>query len=266
MKKILVALVHSLVVIILTIITQVGGVAYLSALLIGHFWKKDFKGKAGLLFLGMYAVFTLVLVPLLAPFFGREKVRHTEGISPATYATVLLNRNYVRPALNDVLAEAHGHLKGTGIHLRYLDANFPFFDGFPLLPHLSHDDGRKIDIALVYEDAEGRLSPKQKSISGYGVFALPRGGEQDQAHACRSRGYWQYGLTKYMTFGRMNRDLEFSRKGTKTLINAILRSQNIKKIFLEPHLKSRLGIKDGRVRYHGCHAVRHDDHIHLELR
>lgn len=37
----------------------------------------------------------------------------------------------------------------------YLDANFPFFDGFPLLPHLSHVDGRKRDIAYYYADSMG---------------------------------------------------------------------------------------------------------------
>lgn len=27
------------------------------------------------------------------------------------------------------------------------DASFPFLDGFPLPPHLSHDDGEKADLA-----------------------------------------------------------------------------------------------------------------------
>ena len=30
-----------------------------------------------------------------------------------------------------------------------LDGGFPFLDGFPLLPRLSHDDGRKLDLAFL---------------------------------------------------------------------------------------------------------------------
>ena len=37
-------------------------------------------------------------------------------------------------------------LNGTNIEIHYLDANFPFINKFPLLPHLSHNDGKKIDI------------------------------------------------------------------------------------------------------------------------
>jgi len=42
--------------------------------------------------------------------------------------------------------------------------------------------------------------------------------------------------------------------------------ENIGKIFIEPHLKTRLELVDiDKIRYHGCHAVRHDDHIHVQL-
>ena len=50
--------------------------------------------------------------------------------------TVLLNRNYVRPELNDLLEQVAKDLSKTRIQIHYLDANFPFVNNFPLLPHL----------------------------------------------------------------------------------------------------------------------------------
>ncbi|NNE79114.1 MAG: hypothetical protein HKN18_02480 [Silicimonas sp.] len=37
------------------------------------------------------------------------------------------------------------------------------------------------------------------------------------------------------------------------------------KIFLEPHLADRLGVAGDKVRFQGCRAARHDDHIHIQL-
>ncbi|MFT5619364.1 MAG: hypothetical protein ACI85I_002607, partial [Arenicella sp.] len=38
------------------------------------------------------------------------------------------------------------------------------------------------------------------------------------------------------------------------------------KVFIEPHLKTRLGLENySKIRFHGCQAVRHDDHIHVQL-
>jgi len=50
------------------------------------------------------------------------------------------------------------------------------------------------------------------------------------------------------------------------LIATLSKHPDTGKIFIEPHLKSRLGFaNDSKVRFHGCAAVRHDDHIHIEL-
>jgi hypothetical protein len=40
----------------------------------------------------------------------------------------------------------------------------------------------------------------------------------------------------------------------------------VEKLFLEPYLKRNLGISHAKVRFQGCHSVRHDDHIHLQIR
>jgi len=249
----------------LTLITQIGGIVYLLSLIISRKWNKKLKFKTLIIFIGLYLLTTFLIVPLVAPNFGREKVKHSEKIKPTNYMTVLLNRNYVRPKLNEILSQTEKELSGTNIEIHYLDANFPFINKFPLLPHLSHNDGKKIDISLIYETDSGIITDKQKSVSGYGVFENPKSNEYNQIEKCLQSGYFQYDYPKYMTFGKINKELAFSQKGTKKLIKSILKNRNFGKLFIEPHLKSRMSLKDNRIRYHGCRAVRHDDHIHIQM-
>ena len=180
--------------------------------------------------------------------------------------TILLNRNYVRPEMNHLLRQIENTLKNTNIEIHYLDANFPFINRFPLLPHLSHNDGKKIDLSLIYENQKGEISNKQKSNSGYGVFTKPRKNEINQIEKCINSGYFQYDYPKYLTLGEINKNLKFSEKGTKRLIESLLKQKTLGKLFIEPHLKTRLRLNDDRIRYHGCRAVRHDDHIHIQLK
>lgn len=180
--------------------------------------------------------------------------------------SVILNRNYVKPELNVILSKLESLASYENANIHYLDANFPFLDGFPLLPHLSHNDGKKLDISLVYESPSGKLSDKQKSVSGYGVFEGPKDGEPDQIATCKKEGYFQYDYSKYLTFGEINEDLRFSETGTEFIIQAILKMDNLEKLFIEPHLKQRLKLNHPKIRYHGCGAVRHDDHIHIQIK
>ena len=266
MKKLFKTLLKLLLFGVLTVITQIGGIVYLVSLLISKKWNKKLKFKTGLIFIGLYLFSTFLIVPFIAPIFGRERVNHSEKIKPTNYMTVLLNRNYVRPQLNNLLSKTAKELSATAIEIHYLDANFPFINKFPLLPHLSHNDGKKIDLSLIYQTENGIIKNGQKSISGYGVFEDPTANEYDQVTKCISSGYFQYDYPKYMTFGKINKGYVFSKKGTKKLINSILKNQNLGKLFIEPHLKSRMSLNDTRIRYHGCMAVRHDDHIHIQLK
>jgi len=252
----------------LTLVTQIGGIIYLISLALNKNIIANFRGKKTLFFLVLYLFSTFAVVPNIAPFFDREKVKHSKKIKPTTFMTILLNRNYVVPELNKLLAETEKQLAflDKKIELRYLDANFPFIDGFPLPPHLSHNDGKKIDISFVYEKENGVFCNEKKSISGYGVFEEPRKNEANQPKKCKNTGYFQYDFAKYLTFGTINKSLFFSEKGTKILINSILQNKNLGKLFIEPHLKNRLQLNDNRVRFHGCRAIRHDDHIHIQLK
>lgn len=250
----------------LTVTTQVGGIIYLLSRFVAKKWNRHFKFKTLTVFIVLYLFSTLLIVPVLAPLFGREKVNHSNVIHPTNFMTVLLNRNYVRPELNKLLSDTEKELAGTGIQIHYLDASFPFINKFPLLPHLSHNDGKKIDLSLIYETKDGLLSDKQKSISGYGLFEEPNANEFNQINKCLSKGYFQYDFPKYLTLGSINDELEFSENGTRTLITSLLKSKSLGKLFIEPHLKTRMNLHNDRIRYHGCRAVRHDDHIHIQLK
>ncbi len=253
-----------LCVIILTVITQIGGVIYLVALLL--YRKKTLK--KWITFSLLYLISTFAIVPYVAPLFGREKIKTTDSIKIHTFFTSLANRNYVVPEVNNILISVSSTLSKTypGIEIHCLDANFPFFNGFPLPPHLSHKDGKKLDISLFYEDDKGNIVNDKPSVSGYGVFVNPVSEEYNQISVCKEKGYWQYDFSKYLTLGTVHRDLNFSEKGTRKVIQLLRQESSVSKIFIEPHLRERMKIKHPKVRYHGCRAVRHDDHIHFQVR
>lgn len=252
---------------LLTFLTQVGGIIYFFSIWLASSIQNQFRGKKLTIFLVLYLFSTFFIIPFLAPLFGRVPLEHSAKIHPANYLTVFLNRNYVNPEVNEVLKRVEGRLNisKSKVKIHYLDACFPFIDGFPLFPHKSHNDGKKLDVSFVYETAEGEISNLQKSRSGYGVFIDPLPGEKDQIANCKKKGYWQYDFTRYFTFGRINKDLRFSKEGSRLLILSFLKDKSVRKIFIEPHLKHRMNLNNAKIRYHGCGAVRHDDHIHIEV-
>ncbi|MCR8668065.1 hypothetical protein NO995_10255 [Aestuariibaculum sp. M13] len=261
-------LLHIIIFVILTIITQIGGILYLvSILLINRNAKKRRIKRIGI-FVGLYLISTFLIVPNVAPIFGREKIKETQFLKAHSIFYKLANRNYVRPELNKTLTQVATEFENqnSGIKMVYLDANFPFIDKFPLLPHLSHNDGKKIDVSLIYKTPNGQLTNKKPSISGYGVYENPKPNEYDQSEVCKKSGHWQYDFPKYLTLGTINKDIDFSESGTRNLANLILKQNSIGKMFIEPHLKTRLNLTNEKVRFHGCQAVRHDDHIHFQLK
>ena len=258
-----------LIVLLVTAFTQVGGVIYLLSKivykLICTFWNAKFRLKKLFIFVVLYCFSCFAIVPPLAALFGREPLLKNERIHSAHIMSRILNRHYVRPSVNRVLEQTLKQLPAS-IHINCLDANFPFIDGFPLLPHLSHNDGRKLDIGLLYQNPDGTLSSLQITRSGYGVFEAPLSTEIDQISRCKHEGFFQYDYPKYFTFGTIHPELQFAPSATRQVIEALLASPEIEKLFIEPHLKSRLQLSDSRVCYHGCYAVRHDDHIHFQVR
>ena len=52
---------------------------------------------------------------------------------------------------------------------------------------------------------------------------------------------------------------------TRSLTQALVDRPAIRKLFIEPHLRDRLSVPSSKIRFQGCHAARHDDHIHVQL-
>lgn len=274
--RLLFLVIHLFVVFVLTIITQIGGIVYLLSFPLFNFIHKRIKHWAfclltkGVSFIALYLLATFVLVPLLAKQFGREPLPITSSpaLKPATTYTFLCNRHYVTPALKEVLlnsSQAIGE-QYQGTITYYLDANFPFINGFPLLPHLSHNNGKKVDIAFYYTQANSTQQHGSPSPIGYGVGepALPN--EINQANICLKKGYWQYSQIQNL-MGRFRKDnYVFDEAKTKQFLAIVLANESVGKVFIEPHLAIRLGIKNAKLKFQGCHSVRHDDHIHLQLK
>lgn len=220
----------------------------------------------------IYLLLTFSVVPLIAKQFGRVQLPFAgaEDLKPLNIFTVLLNRNYVRPALRDVAVRAARDLNQVypGTTIYYLDASLPFINHFPLIPHLSHNDGKKLDLCFMYTNAatqkpiDGAPSP-----IGYGVCEEPLPGEINTAAICSEKGFWQYSFLKKIVSQKNKKDYVFDGIRTKQIIDLFAASNTIEKIFIEPHLAVRMNLKSyPKIRFHGCHAVRHDDHLHIQIK
>jgi hypothetical protein len=261
---------------LLTVLTQIGGLIYLFHRFVLKRTKAKFQKQKIQLLLGpvqfvlLYLLFTFAIVPPLARTFGRTPlpVFSESHLSPHSFFTCLLNRHYVRPQLkkNLLLVSEEIQSQYNGIEVNYLDANFPFIDGFPLLPHLSHNDGKKIDLSFFYKDkTTGQCSDQRPSPIGYGICEEPLENEVNTALTCQQQGRWQYSILKKIVPEFFRRNLILDEKRTAQLINHLVATPSIQKIFIEPHLKNRMKLVSGKIRFHGCQAVRHDDHIHVEM-
>lgn len=261
MKKVLQVSIYICIIVFLTLLTQVGGIIFIITMLIAA----QFKLKKRYIFPALYLIANLFIIPPLAKVFGRVPLPVvSETLYPRNYCYPLFFRNYVTPELKHVLEYTAGDLKQANIPITYLDANFPFYDGFPLLPHLSHNDGKKVDLSFMYTDQNNSPTIDKPSFSGYGVFVESE--LNTQTEECKNKGYWQYDFPKYLTFGT-SEQLFFDTKNTILLLNSLLKNASTQKIFIEPHLKQSLGFNQhSKVRFHGCRAVRHDDHIHLQIK
>ena len=261
----------------LTILTQVGGLVYLLNFSIYPILENKIRVKwtcrfsKVLSFLILYGLISFLLVPLLAKPLGRVPLSMSgdPNLKPLTSWTCLLNRQYVRPELKEVMSSVAAQMNeaypGTITH--YLDANFPFINKFPLIPHLSHNDGKKIDLSFFYNDSKtGHSINDAPSFIGYGICEEPEAGEENTAHFCAENGYWQYSFLKAILPQGSKKDFRFNEEKTKALVTLIVNEEKIDKVFIEPHLKSRLKLTSEKVRFHGCQAVRHDDHIHIQLK
>lgn len=244
-------IIHTAFVAILTLLTQIGGLAWLIGL--AFKWRLSVFAAAYLL-LSISAVF-------LAPLFGRVPlVCASDGpLMVQSWSYCVLNRNYVTPELRSTLEDLAGAVDRAypGTETLVLDAGFPFWNGFPLFPHLSHNDGEKADIAFYYQDRKGKYLPG-RTRSPIGYFAFEPGPTECPDNIMSLR--WDLNWLQPVW---LNWPIEPER--TRAALIWLTKDPRIGKVFIEPHLKVRLGLSDPKLRFQGCRAARHDDHIHIQL-
>lgn len=234
----------------LTLLTQLGGVAWLLALF--------FKRRILTFFVAYAALWAAAMI--IAPYFGRVPIGCGENdpLVVQSWVYCALNRNYVKPELGETLTDLAVAVEQEfpGTQTQVLDANFPFWAGFPLLPHLSHDDGKKADIAFYYRDHDGYVRGATRSPIGY--FAFEQGPSECPDALVSLR--WDLDILQ-----RFWLDLRLEQERTRFALNWLAQDSRISRLFIEPHLQNALGLTDEKIRFQGCRAARHDDHIHLEL-
>jgi len=268
-----------IVFIVLTALTQIGGIVFVvSALLVSWFlgarhWNFLLRWITHLIaFAVLYAAVTVAAVPPLAREFGRHPLpclpaanRPYGAVHPAL---CILNRHYASSSAHRVLSaltkEMNAQFSGTTV--LYLDAGFPFLDGFPMLPHLLHDDGRSVDLAFFYTNARGVYQRgRTRSPFGYWAFEPPRKGDPRPCFQDKGLGLrWDLGfLQKYW------RPYKLDEKRTAAMVRWLVTEGpnfGVQRVYLEPHLVNRFQIASPFLRFQGCRSERHDDHIQIKLR
>ena len=255
--------------VLLTLLTQTGGVILIVAYLMWKLLKWDLAILRIGSFVAMYLVINLLLVPSLAGYFGRRPlpVVH-DHLRPQNWFTVLANRNYVSDELYQVVMDAAADYHATfpDRKLVYLDAAFPLGEKLPLPPHRAHSRGTAIDLAFAYTDADtGEPRRRAPNFLAYGRYEDPQGNEPNWPRDCRASGSWWYGLPQVFALRAFD-NVEVDRDATRKQLQQFSRHPKVKRIFLEPHLKQRWHLMaENKIRFHGCKAMRHDDHYHVEI-
>lgn len=266
---------------VLTLLTQIGGVVLWLALPVigraaGHAnqWGRAAAFGAGTtVFAAAYGFAAIAVVPPVATAFGRVPLPCFAASGgfyrAASPLYCLANRHYATPRARKLLTALSRALnrRFPGTTVTYLDAGFPFIDGFPLLPHLSHDDGRKIDIAFFYLN---RHSGNAKPVGGawpigYWAFVPPRAGEAKPCRGKSRRPFMRWDMAWLQPlFAGLALDPERTGAMLRWLAANGGRS-GLRKVLIEPHLRSRFNLPGSLFRFQGCRAARHDDHIHIQM-
>lgn len=186
-------------------------------------------------------------------------------IQPVSQRYCKDRKHYVTPSTRAALLEAAEALRRRypGAVVHYMEASWP--SGIrPMPPHLSHGDGRQVDLGLFYEDRTGRAlarpaRPYGRHAPGYGAFEPPR---REAERACvPDKGHHA------KPDPPVSRPWRLDEKRTAELVRQLSADRRVRRIFIEPHLKARLGFSsDPKVRFAGCQVARHDDHIHVDFR
>ena len=274
-----------LIFILLTILSQVGGIILLLWILIFRYfktkltkpWARRTINAFG--FMVFYMIFNLLIIPFLAGLGGKARLPMSKSgnLVPVTYWTAIFMRNYIKESGKEKLLKIADEFaqKHPGLKVKYMDCNYPFYICTPtipkgyiskkplvtfpltegLIPHITHM-GDKADIALVYNDENGEPSNLTPTAIGYGSSVDPFPNETPIA--CNT---WKYSLM-YRTLPNSNNGL--SKDLSRELI-LTFRKYLSTKIFFEKHLVERFNLK-GNFSNAGCNSARHDDHFHVQFK
>ena len=251
----------------LTFISQVGGLILLVCWWVCRYRLFPDDARRWMAFVSSgvaYCAVTLALVPLLAALFGRVPMpmfATTETpVEPRSILYCLLNRHYVKPQVREVIIRSARQMaeKYPGSRIQYLDGGFPYGPRFPMLPHLSHADGRKIDLSFCYEKG-GKFTVSPSPI-GYWIYESPERGEPAPYKGKPSPFRWDMPVLQ-----GVNRDRTLDEERTRDLLRTILRQPETEKILLEIHLQQRLSVSSPKLRFQQRQAARHDDHMHVQM-
>jgi hypothetical protein len=103
-----------------------------------------------------------------------------------------------------------------------------------------------------------------RSPIGYFAFEQPRGGGGSCGRGSPYSLRWDMDWLQPLL-----PDLALDEERTRAALSWLTASGGrfgVEKIFLEPHLAQRLGVSSPLIRFQGCNAARHDDHIHVQVR
>jgi len=199
-----------------------------------------------------------VVAPGLVPLPCAE----TGPLRPHTRGYCLIQRHYVRAAPRAALLEAATTLQARhpGTNIRYMEGSWPIGTR-PMPPHLPHGDGRQLDIALFYVDRRGRPLDRAPTRSGYGAYEPPL---KSRYRRCTGATARAPGIDA--PDPKQDRNWRLDEARTATMVRLLAADPRVRRVFIEPHLKARLGLSGlGKVRFAGCRAARHDDHIHVDF-
>ncbi|WP_282008430.1 hypothetical protein [Brevundimonas aveniformis] len=186
----------------------------------------------------------------------------SEPMGPAHPFYCSRDRVYVRPEARAAMVEAAREMarRFPGTRLIFMDASGP--DGIvPFEPHLSHGDGRQVDVSLFYSALDGRPihgPPPGSRRNGYGNYEPPRPGDPQPC-----RGIDRPNDDQDPPADRAWR-LDDAR--SRALTELFAADPRVRRILIEPHLEHRWNLDgESKLRFAGCQAARHDDHLHIDF-
>lgn len=185
----------------------------------------------------------------------------SEPMAPAVSRYCRLDRHFMTPSGRDALVDAGRELANRypGATLKFMDASGP--DGeTPFHPHLSHGDGRQIDLALFYETLEGEPMSEFPDMArgGYRAAEPPRPGDPVMCVGINRSGD--------KPDPPADRNWRLDDERTRALVEILIADPRVRRVLIEPHLERRFGLwGHPKLRFAGCQAARHDDHLHVDF-